>query len=129
MKTYCVFQAVNNLGENRLIDRICARVEDGFTFYASIYDGADVFIIPNWSLQEDTPECFHNPRNYSKATREEIEWLRAHQNTYGWSFKDAIQSRCDSGNLGIYHGIVVTNYDESVHICHRFIIELRHVYE
>ncbi len=129
MKTYCVFQAVNNQGENRLIDRICAHVDDGFAYYASIYDGADVLLIPNWSLHDDMPKCFTHASKYPTATRKDIEWLKSNQHDYGYPFKDIIRERCDLGKLGIQHGVIFTNYDKSVHVLHRFIIELRHVYE
>ena len=131
MKTYAVFQTCDKTGLNRLVDRIVSRVQDGINFYHKAYRTSEVLFFPNcWNIYEDAPESlkFFEPDN---VTAQDIQWLRDHQILYGnTSIPDKIQNDCDLGYLGLTRGICVhVKPDEEVFIKHKFIVELRHVYE
>ena len=130
MKTYAVFQACDERGLNRLVDRIVSRVQDGIDYYHKAFCNCEVLFFPNcWDLYEDAPESleFFEPDN---VTSKDIQWLRDHQSKYGRSIPDRIQNDCDLGNLGLTRGICVhVEPDGEVIIKHTFIVELRHVYE
>lgn len=132
MRTYCVFQACDNHGYNRLVDRITASVQDGVDRYKSWTHG-EVLFLPNcFSRDDDVPKNiqFFEPDALTVA---DIEWLRANQDTCGSVFKDPIvdkiQRDANKGKLGIFRGICVRVHDDEVLVKHMFLVELRHVYD
>lgn len=129
MKTYAVFQTCDKHGLNRLVDRIVSRVQDGIDYYHKAFRDCEVLFFPNcWQFYEDAPECleFFEP---DSVTSKDVQWLRDHQFEYGQSISDRIQNGCDQGHLGLTRGICVYVDSEEVFIKHKFIVELRHVYE
>lgn len=128
MRTYCVFQLCDKHGNNRLVDRITASVQDGINLYTTRWKFGEVLFLPDHNEKEDMPNAlmFLEPDN---VTVSDIEWLRKNQDHYGEPIKDMIQRKADKGQLGIFRGICVRIHDGEVFVRHPFIIELRHVYD
>ena len=128
MKTFCVFQACDKHGLNRLVDRITSNVKDGIDRYKSWTRGEVLFIPNGFSSDEDVPEHVHFLEP-DLLTPSDIDWLRNNQDYYGSSMIDHIQDCADTGRLGIFRGICVRVHDDEVFVKHLFLIELRHVYD
>ena len=128
MRTYCVFQLCDKHGDNRLVDRITASVQDGINMYTDHWHCGEVLFLPDHNQKDDMPNSlmFLEPDN---ITVSDIEWLRNNQDHYGEPIKDMIQRKADEGQLGIFRGICVRIHDGEVFVRHPFIIELRHVYD
>lgn len=128
MRTYCVFQLCDKHGNNRLVDRITASVQDGIDMYVNHWHCGEVLFLPDHNEKEDMPHSlmFLEPDN---ITVSDVEWLRNNQDYYREPIKDMIQRKADEGQLGIFRGICVRIHDGEVFVRHPFIIELRHVYD
>ncbi len=127
MKTFCVFQACDESGLNRLVDRIVFHVEDGIDYYRHVFRDSEVLFLPDHNEKDDMPESlmFLDPANITVA---DIEWLRDNQDSYGTPIKDWIQYHANRGDLGITRGLIVRTLDDEVFLNHLFMVELRHVY-
>lgn len=128
MRTYCVFQLCDKHGNNRLVDRITASVQDGIDLYTTRWKFGEVLFLPDHNEKEDMPNSlmFLEPDN---ITVSDIEWLRKNQDYYREPIKDMIQRKADEGQLGIFRGICIRVHDDEVFVKHRFLVELRHVYD
>lgn len=136
MKTYAVAQMCDKHGCNRLVDRISGKAQSIIDWYKNVFRCDDVLLFERVSYSDDPDPL---PKNLlffepDKLTTKDIEWLRTHQKRYGMSYIDSIQYDMDKGNLGIFCGICVSTVKDRegkdrIRVCHKFIIELRHVYD
>ena len=136
MKTYAVAQMCDKHGLNRLIDRIGGNVQNIIDWYKKAFRCDEVLLFERESHSND-PDTL--PKNLlffepNKLTLKDIEWLRRHQKRYGMSFIDSIQHDMSYDCLGIFCGICVSTVKDRedkdrIRVCHKFIIELRHVYD
>ena len=132
MRTYCVFQKCDKHGNNRLVDRITASVQDGVDRYKSWTHGEVLFLPKTFGYDSNVPRNiqFLEPGLLTPA---DIDWLRDNQfnctSILGDPIIDTIQRKADSGELGIFRGICVRVHDNEVFVKHIFLVELRHVYD
>ena len=136
MKTYAVAQMCDKHQLNRLVDRISGKAQSIIDWYKKAFCCDDVLLFKRDYISNDPDPL---PKNLllfepDKLTIKDIEWLRTHQKRYGMSFIDSIQYDMDKGNLDIFCGICVSivkdkKGNDEVSVCHKFIIELRHVYD
>lgn len=126
MRTYCVFQSCDKHGLNRLVDKICANVQDGLDWYKSWTRG-EILFLPTKFGEEEVPDSlmFFKPDD---VTPSDVEWLRQHQD-YNSGYPELIQEYADKGYLGIFRAIAVRVHDDEVFIKSSFLIELRHIYQ
>ena len=131
MKTYAIAQMCDNHGRNRLVDRISGNAQSIIDWYKKAFRCDEVLLFEQVSYSDDPDPLPKNLMFFEPnlLIPKDIEWLRKHQTRYGMSFIDSIQSDMNYGNLGIFRGICVTIIDDEVIIHHKFLIELRHIYD
>ena len=136
MKTYAIAQACDKHQHNRLVDRISGKAQSIIDWYNEVFRCDEVLLFKRESIGNDPDPM---PKNLlffepDKLTTKDIEWLRRHQRRYNMSFIESIQYDMDKGNLGIFCGICISTVKDRedkdrIRVCHKFIIELRHVYD